>query len=255
MQRMARLLASPMVGVIFLATVAAGSAAFAQSASSENATRQLDERAWGHEILNASTEELARNFLPNFQREIVDHDWIRLSSFGPRYLSLYERSVSISEWACVQKIHKMAFWSSHEIYPERRADLGIIQTNRFEDAIYQISETGQCGRHSNRIAGFSAYGVDVSNALRSYKMTVDDGNHTTQCTSGSSECITLLRSFDLKSLRRLGVCNELHCLAKFDFPPSAADVKSSPYGWELKLYDGPVGRRIVISPGLQPAIS
>jgi hypothetical protein len=35
---MARLLASPMVGVIFLATVAAGSAAFAQSASSENAT-------------------------------------------------------------------------------------------------------------------------------------------------------------------------------------------------------------------------
>ncbi|MNQ64775.1 hypothetical protein D3C85_792100 [compost metagenome] len=255
MQRMARSLASPIVGVIFLATVTAGSAAFAQPASSENATRQLDERVWGYEILNASTEELARNFLPNFPREIVDHDWMRLSSFGPRYLSLYERSVSISEWVCVQKIHKMVFWSSHEIYPERRADLGIIQTNRFEDAIYQISETGQCGRHSNRIAGFSAYGVDVSNALRSYKMTIDDGNHTIQCTSGSSECITLLRSFDLKSLRRLGACNELHCLAKFDFPPSAADVKSSPYGWELKLYDGPVGRRIVISPGLQPAVS
>lgn len=253
---MARSLAgSSIVGVIFLATIAVGTPVFAQSALSENASRQLDERVWGYEILRASTEELARDFLPDVSREIVDHDWMRFSSSGPRYLSFYEQSVSISSWACIQKIHKLIFWSTHEIYAERGMDLGLVQENRLEDAIYQIPEAGQCGRHRNRIAGFSAYGVDVSNALRFYKTTVEDRDLTIQCASETSECINLLRSFDLKYLRRLGACNELHCLAKFDFPPSSADVKSSPYGWELKLYESPAGRRIVISPGLQPAVS
>lgn len=256
MQRMGRLLAAlPMASALFFATVAACAPGSAQSASIGNASDQIGDRVWDHGILHASTEELVRDFLPDFPQKIVSHDWMRLSAHGPRYLSLYEEVAPASEWACVQKIHKMVFWSLYEIYPERGANSGIVQTNRYEDATYQISEAGQCDHSGGRIAGFSAHGVDVSNALRSYQAAVDDGDVTIQCDEEYSECISLLSSFDLRSLRSIDGCNEPHCLARFDFPPSATTVKASPYGWVLKLYEGPAGRRIDIRRGLQPAVS
>lgn len=216
--------------------------------------RDADMRVWSAaELGTASTAQLAGYFLPGLSEDVISSDWRRLSLGGAKRLSFYERPQRISDWACRQKVHRLTFAPSWEFYPQVSDPTGSIHADSYEEFLYRIPEAGSCEALGADNAGFRAYDVDVSQALRLYQAAVDD-DAPVVC-DGDRECGLLFRAFDIRTLSSLSNCRENSCVARFRFPASEATRRAGPYGWDLTLFTEPHGYRVVIRASLPPAPS
>lgn len=208
------------------------------------------------ELFDGSPEQLRQSLMPDFTGEIVDSDWRNMHPGMNKIVTLYEPMIPVSPWICRQATHIFVFRESWD----RDSSLGVaipngrVQSGSYEGAIYLSADQGRCVTPTNGARGFNSREVDVSGAIAKYHAALQSEAPHMVCDKVVPDCSLLFKAMPLASLRSVYGCQNVGCVAEFDFPDPGTG--KSLWGWVLKLYETEGGAyRVEIREAYPPPVS